>query len=115
MSRIFTVNGKTYKAKPIDFNTICDLEDMGVSLENAMNKPLSMARAYFAICTENSKEYAGKEMQEHIVKGGSFDAVIEAMSEEMANSDFFQSLNKREEAEITEDTKAKTTKAKKSE
>lgn len=112
MSRLFVVNGKSYKAKPFDFNMICDLEDMGISLEKAKDKPLSMARAYFAICTDAGKEYAGKEMQEHILNGGSFETVIEAMSEEMSNSDFFQSLNKNKEEEVTTNTK---TKAKKSE
>ena len=29
----FTINGKDYRSKEIDFNFVCDLEDNGVSLE----------------------------------------------------------------------------------
>lgn len=90
MNRVITVNKKTYIAKPFDFNMLCDLEDMGVSLEKAQEKPMSMVRAYFAICTGKGKEFAGKEMEAHLINGGSFDDVVEAMSEEMNNSDFFK-------------------------
>lgn len=45
----FTVNGTEYKAKPFDFNLVCDLEDMGISLEEAGRKPMSMVRAYFGM------------------------------------------------------------------
>ena len=40
----FTVNGKTYKAKPFDFNMVCDLEDMGISMQDASNKPMGNSR-----------------------------------------------------------------------
>lgn len=104
----FTVNGKEYKAKPFDFNLVCDLEDMGISLEQAENKPMSMVRAYFGLCAEKGKEFAGKEMETHIVSGGTFDDIMNAMSDEMEKSDFFRSLGKKEETEITTDkSKAK--------
>ena len=112
---MFVVNGKRYVAKPFDFNMLCDLEDMGVSLEQAQNKPMSMVRAYFAICTGRGKEFAGKEMQAHLISGGAFDDIVEAMSEEMNNSDFFQSLGKNKEADNTTDSEKKATKVKKSE
>ena len=112
---MFTVNNKRYVAKEFDFNTLCDLEDMGVSLDSAQEKSMSMVRAYFALCTGRGKEYAGKEMQEHLISGGSFDDVVEAMSEEMNNSDFFQSLAKNKETNDTTDSEKKQTRAKKSE
>lgn len=103
--RIFTVNGKEYKAKAFDFNLVCDLEDMGVSLQEAGNKPMSMVRAYFGLCAGKGKEYAGKEMEAHIIGGGSFKDVISAMEEEMEKSDFFRNLNKEEKQEDTANTK----------
>ncbi len=99
----FTVNGKEYKAKPFDFNLVCDLEDMGVSIEQAGNKPMSMVRAYFGLCAGKGKEFAGKEMEAHIIGGGSFDDIMNAMSDEMEKSDFFRSLNKKSETETTTD------------
>jgi hypothetical protein len=107
----FTVNEKTYTAKEFDFNLVCDLEDMGVSMDKAKEKPLSMVRAYFALCTGRGKEYAGKEMQEHLVNGGSFDDISEVMGKEMENSDFFRSLNKGEETENAESKSKKSKKA----
>ena len=37
--RTFTVNEKSYKAKDFDFNLVCDLEDMGISLDQIKKKP----------------------------------------------------------------------------
>lgn len=100
----FTVNGTEYKAKEFDFNLICDLEDMGVSLQEAGNKPMSMVRAYFGLCAEKGKEFAGKEMEAHIIGGGTFDDIMNAMYEEMEKSDFFRNLNKKAETEVAENT-----------
>ena len=100
--KTFKVNGKTYSAKPFDFNLICDLEDMGISLEQAVNKPMSMVRAYFGLCADADKEQAGKEMEAHIIGGGNFDGIMKAMSGEMEKSDFFRSLKKTETQEAAE-------------
>lgn len=90
----FKINNKEYKAKAFDFNLVCDLEDMGISLSEAGNKPFAVVRAYFAICTGKGKEYAGSELEQHIVNGGSLDDVMNAMNIEMEKSDFFRNLNK---------------------
>ena len=80
---IFTVNGKEYVAKAFNFNLICDLEDMGVSIAEADGKPMSMVRAYFAVCAGKGKEFAGKEMEQHVIGGGNFDTLVTAMSNEI--------------------------------
>lgn len=100
--RTFEINGKKYIAKAFDFNTVCDLEDMGMSMSDAHNKPMSMVRAYFALCTGRGKEFAGKEMEQHIINSGNFDAIMNAMSEEMEKSDFFRNLSKKAETEVAE-------------
>lgn len=104
----FTVNGTEYKAKPFDFNLVCDLEDMGVSLEEAGKKPMSMVRAYFGLCVGKGKEYAGKELEAHIIGGGKFDEIMTAMSDEMEKSDFFRKLSKTAETETATDKTAET-------
>lgn len=86
----FTINGVTYIAHPFGFNTICELEEMGVSIETANDKPMSMIRAYFGICSGLDKENAGKQMELHLINGGNFDDITEAMSKEMEVSDFFR-------------------------
>lgn len=92
--KTFNINGKDVKAKAFDFNLICDLEDMGISVEKAQEIPLSMIRAYIGLCLGMSKENAGKEIEQHIVNGGTFEEASAAMSYEMENSDFFRALNK---------------------
>ena len=98
----FVINGKEYKAKAFDFNLICDLEDMGISLQEAGNKPMSMVRAYFGLCAGKGKEFAGKEMEAHIISGGKLDDVMNAMSDEMEKSDFFRNLKETAESKIAE-------------
>lgn len=105
----FTVNGTEYKAKPFDFNLVCDLEDMGVSLEEMGKKRMSMVRAYFAICTGKGNEFAGKELNAHFVGGGKFEDIVEAMNKEMEISDFFQALSKTTETEVAMDKTTENT------
>lgn len=95
----FKVNGKNYTAIPFTFNTICDLEDMGITLQQMKDKAMSTLRAYFALCLDGDKELAGKELQEHIVSGGDMESIAVAMNIEIENSDFFQALNKKAKAE----------------
>jgi hypothetical protein len=104
----FTVNGKTYSAKAFDFNLISDLEDYGVSLEKMQDKPMSMVRAYFSMCAGKGKEYAGNEIEQHIISGGKLDDIVNAMSKEMENSDFFRAIKERADEETSEDETQET-------
>ena len=81
---------------------MCDLEDMGVSVTDASGKDMSLIRGYFGLCAGLSKEKAGKEIQIHIINGGSLDEITEVIKYEMDNSDFFRNLNKKAETETTE-------------
>ena len=100
--RTFIVNEKEYNAKPFTFNMVCDLEDMGVSMGDIQKKPMSMVRAYFAICSGRGTQFAGDEMEKHVISGGDFTKIMEIISDEMNTSDFFRSLNKTEETEDAE-------------
>lgn len=99
----FTINGKEYKAKPFDFNTVCDLEDMGISLEEMGSKRLSSTRAYFVLCSGLSKEKAGKEIEQQYIKYGELNEINEALNKEMDASDFFQALIERAKTETATD------------
>lgn len=100
--RRFTINGKEYIARGFDFNTVCDLEDLGVSLDGMDEKPMSMVRAYFQLCAGVSKKDAGNILQAHLISGGSMDELTKAMSLEMEESDFFQALSKKAKADAAE-------------
>lgn len=113
MNRLFTINGRQYKAAAVDFNFICDLEDMGISIADFKSKPMAIARAYFALCANASKEVAGAELQAHMLKGGKLEELYDVLSKQIEESDFFRALNTAEEQEITENTpKEKKTKSK---
>ena len=99
MANTFTVNGVTYIAKPFTFNFICDLEDFGIDIAKMGERPMTIVRAYLAMCMGSSLEEAGKQMELHIVSGGNFESVMSAMSEEMEKSDFFRALSKTAEKE----------------
>ena len=106
MIKMFTVNNKSYKAKEFDFNLLCDLEEQGLSLEDIDKKPMSLIRTYLAFCGNLTKEQAGKEIEWHLENGGEFSDVVEAMSNQMQESGFFRSLNKRAETEEVETSTA---------
>lgn len=101
--RKFTVNGKSYKSKELDFNAMCDLEDMGVSLVDIKSKSMSLIRAYLAFCGNMSAEEAGNEVMNHLKNGGKFDEIMEELKDAIENSDFFQILKERAEEENAED------------
>ena len=101
--KTFEVNGKKYNAKPFDFNMICDFEDNGLPMSSLTRKPTAAIRAYFAICGNMDAETAGKEISEHMIKGGNLDEISIAMNEEMENSDFFRAITKTAEEEAGAD------------
>ena len=106
----FTLNGVTYIAKPFDFDMVCELEDMGVTFERIDKMPMSLIRAYFAICAETNKAQAAALIQKHMINGGKLDDITDAMSKEMDASDFFRSLQpEKEKTSTTGKTKEKET------
>lgn len=100
--KTFKVNGKQYEGKEFDFNLMCDLEDMGVSLDDMQKKNLSLIRGYFGLCAGIDAEKAGAELQAHLVSGKKFDSLTDVMSDEMEKSDFFRALQKTEKTEDAE-------------
>lgn len=110
--KTFQINNNLYHAKEFDFNFLCDLEDMNLSLDEIDKKPMSLVRVYLAFCGNISKEKAGAEIEAHLEKGGKFTDVVNVMSEMMQNSGFFRALNK-ETAPETDETSTESQKSKK--
>nr|DAU40935.1 MAG TPA: tail assembly chaperone protein [Bacteriophage sp.] len=90
------INGKELKLE-ITFNTICQLEDMGVSLGED-RKTMSMLRGFVAIGLGISPDEAGVEIEKFVEDGGDITELVKAMSDAMENSGFFQSLAKKANA-----------------
>ena len=99
--RFITVNGQKYKARPMDLNAICDLEDMGVQLSDWNRKRMSFIRGYIGICMSTDMYTAGEELQKHLMNGGTIEEVSKVIAKEVEESDFFRSLQQNAEATAT--------------
>lgn len=101
--KTFEINGKVYHAKPIDFNAICDLEDLGLDVSDIFNKQMKGARAYLAFCGGMDVESAGLEIQAHVISKKNINDIIEAMQNAVIESDFFRPFTQGAEEETQED------------
>lgn len=94
-NRTVTINGNSYPAKDITFNTVCEFEDMGIKLSELEKKSTMLLRAYAAVCMGCDADKAGAELGAHIMSGGDLKEVAEALNKAIEESDFFQALAKR--------------------
>lgn len=108
--KTFVINGKTYVAKEFDFALVCDLEDLGISMEDIESKPMSFVRAYFMFCSGLNKNDAAKEIQEHMISGGNFEDITGMIADGLENSGFFHALNKETEKKTATKKKETATK-----
>jgi hypothetical protein len=108
--KTFVINGKTYAAREFDFGLICDLEDLGISMEDIETKPMSFVRAYFMFCSGLNKSAAAKEIQEHMISGGDFEDITGMIADGLENSGFFRALKKETEKKTTTKKKETATK-----
>lgn len=88
------INGKEYKVKEISFNTMCELEDNGVSITEMDKKPFNVIRGFLAVIMGVDKNTAGEELTKHIKNGGNIEELVTQISKLMENSGFFQAMNK---------------------
>ncbi len=113
MIKTFQINNKMYTAKDFDFNLLCDLEELGLSLDDIEKKPMSLIRTYFMFSSGLTKEEAGREIEAHIANGGQLADVVNVMSDKMNESGFFRSINQRaEEGEDETSTQSQKTNGK---
>lgn len=93
MNKNITINGKEYQLKPIDFNAVCQLEELGFSVADLKNRTFNAIRSCFAFHSNLDLEKSGKELEAHLKNGGKqqdFATIIQVVIE----SDFFQNLSK---------------------
>ncbi len=107
MTKTFLLNGNTYPIKDMGVNMLCDLEDMGISMSDMQTKSFSFIRAYVSMCMKVDPDKAGREIELHLINGGSLESIMDAIKEAMDNSDFFRSLTKKEEEETPKDKSEK--------
>lgn len=98
----FTIDGKTYTSTELEFKDICRMErDFNVSFANMENKTFSAMNAFFAMSANISADEASKRLQDHVVNGGNFEDIANALGEAMKESRFFQAMQKNREAKAS--------------
>lgn len=102
--KTFRLAGENYQYKEMDYNMICDLEEMGVPLAEVKRLSMSFLRAYISLCIGGDTEEAGKKIQRHIVNGGNFEEVFEVLKTAMDDSDFFRALKKDKDTDTRQGT-----------
>ena len=88
----FELNAKTYEIEGFTFGTLCALEERKVSIQDMQRKPLSFLRDFIGIQTGMSRTEVEKEINDHIVNGGTLDALMDTITECLEESGFFQKL-----------------------
>lgn len=96
MSKNIIVNSKDYKCKEINFNAICELEELGFSITNINLKKnlFSTLRACFAFHSGLPLEIASKEIENHLANGGDLEDLMPFV-ESIVTSDFFDKMQKK--------------------
>ena len=86
------INDREYHMPQLNFNAMCDLEDLGASFSEMDKKLLSTVRAFLALAMGGDTDKAGKEIEAHLASGGNFDEIMEDINRAVEESGFFRAL-----------------------
>lgn len=109
MDRLLKINGKSYKAAEFDVNFICEMENLGIDLDEIGNKMFGTIRTYVALSMGVDVKTAGKEITEHMKNGGKLEDISEVMSQMMDDSGFFRTEQKNKDQTSSTRTRKKNT------
>lgn len=98
----FTVNGKAYFAKDLDFEFLVLLDKNGVALDKIGG--LAAVNCFLAYCGSLTEEQASKEISAHMIAGGKLDDITDIYAKCLQDSDFFRAVLGTVEDEQTEET-----------
>lgn len=90
------INGKEYEEKEFDFAALAKLEECGCSFEDLVEieKPMALVIGLVAWILDCKKKKAIKEINEHIMNGGSL-AKLYNIIDSAKDSDFLKALMKQ--------------------
>lgn len=100
--KIVHINGKSYNAAEMTFNNVCRMEEMDAPVTLGQRVSFSLMRGYAALCMNTTKENAGEELEKHIISGGNFDELSDALNYAIETSDFFRKISEDEEQTVAE-------------
>lgn len=87
------INNIGYTLPELNFNTMCQLEEMGIALTDMDKKVLTTVRGFLALAMDGDIEKAGKELEQHLSKGGSLDQMLQEINKAVETSGFFRALS----------------------
>ena len=90
-----TINGKEFELRTIDFNAVCELEDLGMSIIDIKDKTFKSIRALVAFVMKCDLDKAGKEVENHLANGGKINDFA-PLFEMVSKSDFFRNLSQQQ-------------------
>lgn len=109
MRKEIIVNGKAYPAIEVTFNALCDMDEMGVSIEDLDAKHIiRFLRAYVALCMGSTAEEAGTEIGQHVINGGNTEDLIKTMVEAFEEGGFFRTPKQEAETPSPENSETST-------
>ena len=87
------INNTTVNIKPINFEAICALEDLGFDVQTIGSKTFSSIRCSVAYHMDITVPEASKMIEEHIINGGKLADFLPFL-EAITKSDFFIAITK---------------------
>lgn len=90
------LNGKQYTIPELDFNAMCQLEEMGVALVSLDKKVMSTIRGFLALAMRTDIDTAGKALETHIINGGDLTEIMNEINKAVEESGFFQALQQKQ-------------------
>lgn len=105
------LNGRTFRARDIDFNFVCILGENDIDIQEIGKKVLPSLRVYVAYCMGvDDTDIAGNEINLHILNGGSLEDISSVFVAKVNESAFFQAIGKQSGTKETAATTKKSTK-----
>ena len=83
------INDREYTIPELNFNAMCELEDLGASFSEMDKQALSTVRAFLALAMGGDAEKAGKGIEAHIASGGKFDDIMQDIRQSRGGKRFF--------------------------
>lgn len=99
MDREIEINGRKFKAAEITFGTVKRLSQLGVDFNHLSKDMFTLVSAYVQVSSRLSEVAVDELIQQHVLKGGTFESILDVFQAEMDDSDFFQALAKTDEKE----------------